>query len=212
MSPPLAATTRVAIVVALLGVAAAIVLFYRRQNRTPGRMGGAISRAKAVWLGYAVYLWFFLCPLLALDPALALPLRLLLGVFAAFMWLRGVLELVLLFWLKRWTPPMGIGHDLACLALLVCGGGSLAPALAELSRPLDLWTLALLAAVVVSLVCEAVFAYLFWCLVRPATRGHDGIWFASESDPRFRAINRWTAALEAPQVVFLLVYLGACLS
>ena len=38
--------------------------FARRQNRG-ARMGGAISRAKQVWLVWAVYVWFVLTPLLA---------------------------------------------------------------------------------------------------------------------------------------------------
>lgn len=206
----LAASTKVALVVTGLVMAGFVVVYHRRQRR-PGRMGGAISRAKAVWLGYAVYLWFFVCPLLARDPALAPSLRLLLGAFAAFMWLRGVLELVLLFGLKRWTPPMGIGHDLACLLLLGGGAAWRAPELAALTAPLDRWTLALLGVVGVSLACEVGFAWSFHRLVGGATRGDDGVWFASEDDPRFRAINRWTTALEAPQLVFLLAFLGVCL-
>lgn len=206
-----ALTTKVALVTAFVVMAGFVVAYHRRQNR-PGRMGGAISRAKAVWLGYAVYLWFFACPLLALDPAVARPARLLLGAFGAFMWLRGVAELVLLFWLKRWSPPMGIGHDVACLLLLVAGAWWLGPELSVVARPLDAWTLGLLAVVVVSLLCEVGFAWSFHVAVGGATHGDDGVWFASEDDPRFRAINRWTIALEAPQVAFLLVFLGVCLT
>lgn len=210
MTPALAVPTKLGLAVALVVMAVFVVVYHRRQGR-PGRMGGAISRAKALWLGYAVYLWFFVCPLLALDPAVAAPLRQLLGAFAAFMWLRGLLELVLLFGVKRWTPPLGIGHDLACLALLGGGAAWRAAELAALARPLDRWTLALLAVVVVSLLCEVGFAWSFHAAVGGATRGDDGVWFASEDDPRFRAINRWTAALEAPQVLFVLVFLGVCL-
>jgi hypothetical protein len=209
-SPALGLATKVALVATFLVMATFAVTYHRRQNR-PGRLGGAISRAKAVWLSYAVYLWFFLCPLLALDPAVARPARLLLGAFAAFMWLRGVAELLLLYVFKRWQPPMGVGHDLACLLLLGGGAWWLGPELSVVARPLDGWVLGLLALVVVSLLCEVGFAWRFHVAVAGATHGDDGVWFASEDDPRFRAINLWTATLEAPQLVLLVVFLGVCL-
>lgn len=210
MSAGLGAASQVAIAVTGAGTALAGVVYHRRQNRGAARLGGAISRAKAIWLAYAVFLWFFLCPILALSPAVAPPVRALLGAFAAFMWVRGVLELVLLYWTRSWTPPMGIAHDLACLALLLGGGAWLWPDLAALERPLDRWTLGLLGAVVVSLVCETIYAFTFHRIVGGRTKGDEAVWFAPEDDPTFRAINRTTAALNAPQVAFLLLFLGVC--
>ncbi|MCO5168215.1 MAG: hypothetical protein M9894_17885 [Planctomycetes bacterium] len=210
MSAGLGAASQVAIAVSGAGTALAGALYHRRQNRPGARLGGAISRAKAVWLAYAVFLWFFLAPILALSDAVAPPARALLGAFAAFMWLRGVLELVLLFWTRSWTPPMGIAHDLACLVLLAGGGLWLREDLAALDRSFDRWTLALLAAVAVSLVCEVIYALTFHRLVGGRTKGDEAVWFAPEDDPTFRAINRLTAALNAPQVVFLLLFLGVC--
>lgn len=209
-APGLATATKVALVAVFVVMAAFGVSYHRRQNR-PGRLGGPISRAKAVWLSYAVLLWFFVCPLVALDPAVMRPARLLLGAFGAFMWARGVAELLLLYVFKRWRPPMGVGHDLACLVLLGAGAWWLWPELSAVGRPFDGWVLGLLGLVVVSLVCEVGFAWSFHVAVGGATHGDHGVWFASEDEPRFRAINRWTAALEAPQLVFLLVFLGVCL-
>lgn len=203
--------TRLAIAAAALGTAAFGLGYYRRQNRAGVRLGGAISRAKALWLAYAVFFWFFLCPLLALSPAVPAPQRALLGAFAAFMWLRGLAEAALLFVWKRWTPPMGIAHDLACLALLAAGAARAGPALWQVEAPSQAWGLGLLGALVLSLVLEVGYAWSFYRVVGQRTRGEDALWFASEEDPRFRTINRVTAAMNVPQYAFLLAFLGVTL-
>lgn len=205
---------RAAIAVLAVAFVAFGVTYHRRQNRGGAsgkcRLGGAISRAKVMWLCYALFVWFFLCPIVALSGAVAEPLRALLGAFAAFMWLRGVIEAVLLYWTKSWTPPMGIGHDLACLALLGGGAWWFAPALGGLTSSLDLWTLGLLAAVFVSLLCEVGYAWAFFRVVGQETKGDEAVWFASEEDPRFRAINRATMTMNVPLYGFLVVYLLRC--
>lgn len=192
-------------------IAAAGALFHIRQNGR-AKMGGAISGGKSVWLGYAIYLWFVLCPVLAFDPAVPGAQRVVLGTFGASMWLRGLAELYLLFVGHAWRPPYGMGHDGFCLALM--GGeivwlrDGLANALAsELGR----WGAALLGVVCVSLVLELVYAWGFYRLVRGATTGAEGIWFASEKDARFRGLVRLTAWANVPLCAFLLCFLAAVL-
>lgn len=205
---------RAAIAASALGLGGFGLVYYRRQNHGGAgrarRMGGGISRAKALWLCYALFVWFFLCPILALSGAVAAPVRALLGAFAAFMWLRGVVEAVLLYGTKSWTPPMGIGHDVACVALLGGGAWWSAPALGALTSPFDLWTVGLLVAVVASLLCEVGYAWSFYRVVGQRTKGDEALWFASEEDPRFRAINRATATLNVPLYGFLAAFLLEC--
>lgn len=173
------------------------VLFQRRQNRQ-GARGGRISPPKVAWLFYAVYLWFIVCPAVALDPAVPPAARAVLGLFGASMWLRGVAELYMLYVSKSWRPPYGISHDVLCVALVL---GGLAWHHAHWVGPLsrtDVWALALVALVLVSLVIEIVYAALFFRAVEGATTGEEGIWFADEEQARFRRINRLTLTCNVP--------------
>jgi hypothetical protein len=189
--------TRVLLAVLALACGVAALLFRRAQN-VKGARGGRISGPKVAWLFYAVFLWFLVCPLVALDAAVPVEARAVLGAFAAFMWLRGAAELYLLYVTKSWRPPYGVAHDVACIAL-VLGGlfwgrarwlGALAP--------VDLWALAFLGLVLVSLCVEVAYAALFFHAVEGRTTGEEGIWFADEEQARFRRINRLTLALNVP--------------
>ncbi|MGZ3457413.1 MAG: hypothetical protein ACXU86_02790 [Archangium sp.] len=193
----LAPLTRVLILV-LLGLSALLgFLFWRRQNVRKAR-GGSISPPKLAWLFYAIFLWFLLCPLVALDSAVHPHLRGVLGSFGACMWMRGLAELYLLYVVHRWKPPYGIGHDVLCI-LLVLGGLSWFQLHREgpLSH-LDAWALSLIALVLVSLFVEVMYATLFFQAVEGHTTGEDGIWFADEEQARFRRINRITLACNVP--------------
>ncbi|GHG78623.1 hypothetical protein [Comamonas sp. JC664] len=184
-----------ALLAALCAVAAG---WFRHTQNVKGSRGGRISGPKLAWLFYAVFLWFLVCPLVALDTAVPAEARGVLGAFAAFMWLRGIAELYLLYGVKRWRPPYGVAHDVACIALVLGGlfwgrarwRGELAPQ--------DVWALAFLGLVLVSLVVEVAYAALFFHAVEGRTTGEDGIWFADEEQARFRRINRLTLALNVP--------------
>ena len=200
------------LVVGLVVAALAAGLTYVRQNRA-SRMGGPISRGKALWLGYAIFLWFVACPALALEPRLSPPFRIVLGSFGLSMWLRGLAELYLLYVGRGWRPPYGMVHDAFCLVLVgvqaVWLRGPLAAA--ALYTPLGRWALALVIVVVVSLILEIGYAWTFHKLVRGRTTGVEGIWFASGEDPRFRNLVRVTALANVPLYGFLALFLGALL-
>ena len=189
--------TRV-LIVALLGLAVLLgFLFWRKQNVQRSR-GGRISPPKLAWLFYAIFLWFLLCPLVALDSAVHPDLRRVLGAFGACMWVRGVAELYMLYVSFNWKPPYGIGHDVLCI-LLVLGGLSWYQV--HRTGPLssaDIWALSLVALVLVSLFVEVMYATLFFQAVEGHTTGEDGIWFADEEQARFRRINRITLACNVP--------------
>jgi hypothetical protein len=186
------------LILALLALAALLgFLFWRQQNVQRSR-GGRISPPKLAWLFYAIFLWFLLCPLVALDAAVEPNLRMVLGGFGAFMWVRGGAELYLLYVSHSWKPPYGIGHDVLCIVFLL-GGLSWYQLhrTGPLSR-LDMWALSLLALVLVSLFVEVMYATLFFQAVEGHTTGEDGIWFADEEQARFRRINRITLACNIP--------------
>jgi hypothetical protein len=181
-------------------------------QRSGKRIGGASAPAKSVWLGYVVYLWFIAAPLLASDPAVNGGLRLTLGTFAANMWLRGIVELALLYGFKRWRPPYGICHDIFSIILIV---GLVAGSWSALWPPgdaLNLWTAGLVVVVVVTLVLETWYALVFNAVVGEATQGNEGIWFAPSNHPKLTRTVRMTARCNALLLVFLGAYLAVVLS
>lgn len=198
--------SKIALGATLLFTVGLAVRFYRRQNRA-GTTGGRISVPKIAWLFYAIFVWFMLCPILALDPQVPLQVRWILGVFALSMWARGLIELYMLYVSHSWRPPYGIAHDVACI-LLIAGmaarsGGGMGgtwPALAA-------WLF--VGVVVTSLIVEIAYAALFFRIVRGGTLGKEGVWFADE-DPRFHRINRITAAGNAPLFLATAGFLAVC--
>jgi hypothetical protein len=198
------------LILAALALTGALgTVLFRRQNGDGG-MGGAISIPKLAWLSYTTFVWFLLCPILAFDPAVARSHRVVIGLFAAFMWARGALEIPMLFVWKNWRPPIGMAHDLAAAALLGWGLVVARPAPAE-TRPLDRWMIAFIAVQIASVLVECLYAGLFERAVRGATTGPGGVWFAADGDPRFVAINRLTALLDVPLILFLVAFLVVCL-
>ncbi|MFB1483429.1 hypothetical protein [Corallococcus sp. RDP092CA] len=202
----LTSTTRVLLVVALLACAGAAVAFRRRQNARGGR-GGRISGPKLAWLLYAVFLWFGVCPLVALDASVPMEARVVLGAFAVSMWLRGAAELYMLYVSRNWRPPYGVGHDLGCIALVGAGLVYTGEKWAGALDRRDVWALALVGLVLTSLVVEVAYAALFHQAVEGRTTGEDGVWFADAEQARFQRINRLTLALNVPLYGALAVWL-----
>ncbi|RKH60566.1 hypothetical protein [Corallococcus aberystwythensis] len=193
----LSLSTRVLLTVALLACAGAAVVFRRRQN-AQGSRGGRISGPKMAWLLYAVFLWFLVCPLVALDAAVPMEARIVLGAFAVSMWLRGAAELYMLYVSRNWRPPYGVGHDLGCIALVGAGLVYTGEKWAGVLDGRDVWALALVGLVLVTLGVEVAYAALFHQAVEGRTTGEDGVWFADAEQARFRSINRLTLALNVP--------------
>lgn len=209
--------TRVALIAALVGLGALAWRFYRRQNSrgVKGVKGGAISPPKMAWLFFTVFLWFIVCPLAALDPGLETGVRQVLGAFAVSMWLRGLAELYMLYVSRNWRPPIGVAHDVFCIAL-VAGGVVLLPG-AWPGVPPDadaraVWQTALLSLVLFSLCVETVYAALFFRAVEGRTVGEDGVWFAAENEARFARINRLTFWLNLPQYAVLVALVGTAVA
>jgi hypothetical protein len=194
--------TRV-LTVALLAVCMLLAVRFHRKQNAQGARGGRISGPKVAWLFYAVFLWFFVCPLVALDAHVHPALRTVLGLFAAFMWLRGLAELYMLYVSKNWRPPYGVGHDVLCILLVLLSLALQREHLRGPLAPVDVWALALVGLVLVTLGVEVAYATLFFQAVEGATTGEEGIWFADEEQARFRRINRLTFACNVPLYVAL---------
>jgi len=182
--------------------AVAVALFAFGQNRG-GTMGGRISLPKRVWLTFTIWTWLFEGAVLACDPGLPRGFRVVVGVHAASMWLRGLVELVMLYRFRNWRPRHGIAHDACCivtvLALAFVFRG-------ELTGALGAWGPVFVGMLVVALAVELTYAALFVKAVEGRTTGDDPTWFAADGEARFARINRLTAVLNVPQLAFQLAF------
>jgi hypothetical protein len=193
--------------VASLGACVIAAAWFRGKQNRAHALGGKISNPKLLWLFFAIWFWLFECAVLAFEPALPLGFRIIFGVQAASMWLRGAVEMFMLYVTKNWRPPMGISHDVLCLVTCI----SLAAGFHDQLHSDGPWRLlgpALFGMLLFSLLVEVLYAALFFKAVEGQTTGDKGIWFADEDDARFRRINRITTAFNVPQVLFQLVLLG----
>jgi hypothetical protein len=208
MTPPLIlhVTTKVFVLALILFPLLALALgaaFRARQNKGD-IVGGDISWPKSLWLAYTVTAWFIL-PLLLMGAFSSntfsgsteiWPSTLWIA-FAGHLlswWVRGPLELVMIYKWFNWSPRYGITHDLAHTAFLV-----LMIAISFLNGEISRWfavpgsaiaALFLMITVFMTL-AETLFAFLF---LHERTKGEDLLYFASD-EPRWRMINRITTTV-----------------
>lgn len=206
---PALLVTALASAVSASVVGASVFRYQWKQNKAHA-MGGPISPAKSYWLGFAIFAWFFLPLCFILPGEHSRGLEILLATFCGSMWVRGLLEMALLYKWKLWKPPMGIGHDLLCQLVLVVQAIAYWPEIVG-ARGQDLALVAFGLWIFVSLCFEIYYAAAFYIAVKGMTTGDDGIWFADE-DPRFRrilAVTRFGNALLSGLLFGILVAYAA---
>ena len=169
----------------VLGAVVARFAWSQRQ----GALGGKMSLPKALWLLWAVLIWFFVCPMLAFDVTIPTPWRWVMGVFAINMWCRGLIELYMLYGPKSWKPPYGISHNVFSMALLMTLVFVFAP---PYTTGWGLVMATWFGVLMLSLAVETYYAVAFHHVVKGQTTGDDGVWFADAEDPKFRRINQVT--------------------
>jgi hypothetical protein len=175
-------------------IVGAAVYFRRAQNRNTASgawVGGEISWPKAFWLAYAIGSWFLMPWIFFLDPATPTPLKWALGFHLASWWIRGPLELVMIYKWFNWTPIYGISHDsLHNLGLFLATSAATAmigwESLAGDAHAF--WAWLFLCSICLAMMAEVTFAALF---IVTRGKGNDKIYFASDSE-EYRMINRLT--------------------
>jgi hypothetical protein len=159
------------ILVTLIGVG-----FKYYQDR--GKMGGSIAWSKCFWLNYTIINWFLL-PLYFWYSDIG-PLKYTLMTIASMMWIRGIIELYMLFVTKNWKPMYGIIHNvMTILAAFVVFYFN--PRISMLE---SIYTLSLF----ISLNLEIYYATFFHEHVGEKTQGDKAVWFASKDDPKFKQV------------------------
>jgi len=197
---------------AILGILTVImaimaIFMHLRQNQGQ-RLGGDITPAKSFWLFYCIYTWLFFIPFILIKTDIPEPFRTTWMVFTIWFWIRSVAEGIMLFVTKNWTPPIGVGHDLSCLVILIFCPVFLNIEFSSLLTPAGIFHLSL----ILSLILETYYAYSFFKLVGQKTKGEKGIWYANKEDPIFKRIVTITCIFNYPTygalIYFGLLHLG----
>ena len=99
------------------------IYFFFRQNKVGGKaaVGGPISIPKSLWLSGAIFFWFFYPFIFLLDPTVTRPWKIVLALHLISWWIRGPLELVMIYRWFNWTPKYGITHDILHVLMLLGG-------------------------------------------------------------------------------------------
>lgn len=158
------------------------LIFYYSQNKDQ-KIGGKIAICKLFWLDYTLIAWFFL-PIVFYFQNMKGSHFNIFYVISISMWIRGIIELYMLYVSKNWTPPIGIAHDLFTFLIATFSFYKTLP----MNSSSTIISLSLL----LSLILETYYAYAFYKIVKDKTTGDDAIWFASKENPKFCNILKIT--------------------
>lgn len=89
--------------------------FYFLQNQL-GVIGGKIALSKLLWLMFAISFWLVLPMFVLLSKDCPKFIGHVFRYLLFLMLARGLIELVMLYTLKNWSPLYGIAHDSLCMA------------------------------------------------------------------------------------------------
>lgn len=183
--------------------------FNKKQNGKKPWTGGPISWPKCFWLAYTTTTWFILPVIFLIHPSFPTALRSFFIFHLISWWIRGPLELVMIYKWFNWTPKYGISHDIfhiiGCSFLLFSARHDLLklqvlpaavyPAQFIYQLPSDFALLSAIFAISIILTtcAEIAFASLFF-KVRSHEEKESNIYFASD-DPKWIFINRLTLSV-----------------
>ncbi len=170
-------------------VSALAFFFHRKQNSQKAWTGGPISWPKSFWLAYTTTTWFLFPFAFLLHPDFAPALVPFFVVHLLSWWIRGPLELVMIYKWLNWSPRYGISHDVfhicACSTALFWSGLSF-----QAQTPFNKLGFIFATMVIFSTAAEILFAGLF-LKFRSQQEESENIYFASD-DPKWIFINRVT--------------------
>ena len=166
------------------------------------KMGGAISPAKSLWLFYCIYCWFLLMPFVLYQNLVPEPLNTIWIGFVGWMYFRGMVEMFMMFYTKNWTPPLGIGHNLSCLAWLLLSSIYNYSELKEQPLPHLIFHTGL----IWGLIMETYYAVKFYEIIGQNTKGKEAIWYANKDNPVFKKVVTITAIFNIPLYACLIFF------
>lgn len=172
-------------------LAAYILLFvgyFKYQNRN-AKMGGKISKPKTYWLGFAMFIYFVLPVWLYISSTSELIRQLCLTmIYLAYG--RMIIQGLVMFILKRWTPTYGIAINILYISAMISWIGYSFIAMNTWTGKHLVFLFFAFQFAAVALV-DSYYALVFHRQVGTATEGNQPIWFAS-ADESFSRINQIT--------------------
>lgn len=172
----------------LIGLVGGLFKWFQNKKEL---VGGIISTPKSLWLSYTVISWFlipFFFLSLDINPALLIFVKLHLLSF----WLRGIVELVMIYKLFNWSPLYGISHSGAHALALLTGLFYLLTTLPSPFALHDQVVLAFMISVFISVSFEVVFAVFFLKIRKEGNYFEEHkIYFASD-EPQWQKVNNLT--------------------
>ncbi len=161
-----------------------LALIFRKKQNKGEFVGGEISLPKSLWLSYTIGSWF-LFPLILLSYDIAIGLQYVLIFHLISFYIRGVLELFMIYKWYNWSPFYGISHDLFHLLGVVFLFLFFWPQ--EISR-ITLIGIFYIFGIIISVCFESLFAILFYKI-----RGKEKhkVYFASNSS-EWKTVNKIT--------------------
>lgn len=176
------------------GLLGTFALFMHFKQNKGGKMGGNISPAKSLWLFYCIYSWFIFIPYIYFTQDIPEPYKTTWIGFSIWFWIRGVIEMIMMFITKNWTPPIGITHNISCFLLLVFLPFFIEEKFESFASALTLYHLSL----ILSIIMETYYAFAFWKIVGEKTKGDEAVWYANKEDPKFKRVVLVTAIANWP--------------
>lgn len=163
--------------------------FYLKQNGDQAWTGGSISWPKSFWLAYTTTTWFLFPMVLFFQPDFPEALKELFIFHLASWWIRGLLELVMIYKWYNWTPRYGICHDI--FHILFCSF-FLYKAVQhfDLDNTVSLLAVVFSGMIIFATCAEILFAVMF-LKFRSRQEASENIYFAS-NEPKWLLINRTT--------------------
>jgi hypothetical protein len=155
-----------------------IFSFIFKKKQDNGNLGGAIAWSKSLWLTYTLINWFLLPIVFLFNEHGSLPFQNILKVLTISMWVRGIIEIYMLWGPKNWRPLYGIVHDIFTLILMIGNFLNWTPS--------QTWEITYLLSLMLSLCFETYFAYFFHRYIGEKTKGDQAVWFANKENPMFR--------------------------
>jgi hypothetical protein len=154
------------------------ILSIYKIKQTKNSLGGQMAWSKSFWLAFTLISWFFL-PIIfnATNNGLSIDFLFLTKVLTMSMWIRGIIELFMLFKFRNWNPIYGVTHTF--LTFVICA------IILFNSKILGLeliYSISLL----IGLILETYYAIFFLKKIGKRTQGEESIWYANNEDPIFK--------------------------
>lgn len=166
------------------------ILFLIQHQKNP-RKGGSLAPSKRFWLFYTLFTWFIFIPLSLYEAKVSPPYILSFRLLTISMWIRGGIELIMMYLTKNWTPPLGIAHNLLTFTLFV----SCLSQYEQIRPDIELF---FFVTVGISLLLETYYAIAFYKVVKEKTKGDEAIWFVNKENPQFKTILLFTHFFNYP--------------